>query len=123
MAGVINPDRTSLAQGVPARHIGPETGSSGNATVTNDGGTSEGTNEAADSRPAGASGFEDGVESPSGFDEERSFTGAHEDSRRSHVQAPLKPELEAAARQIADGADRLHTDVQEELDEDFDLED
>jgi hypothetical protein len=102
-------DDNSLANGIPARHIGPETGSSGNATVTNTGGTSEGTNEAADSRPAGASGFEDDlVETGSSLDEERSFTTRRTAVHSTDGQAAGLDDLdESAAQQIADGGDRI----------------
>ena len=131
MPGFIK-DEPTLANGIPNRTISPETGSSGNATMTNAGGTSEGSNEAFDSRPPpaaglGRSGRKDGdVEA---VEEERTFSaeeleaepyrlaeldedGALADrSRRSALDT--EPDLladlddeESAAQQIADGSDR-----------------
>jgi hypothetical protein len=122
MPGFINPDRTSLANGIPARHIGPETGSSGNATVTNKGGTSAGTNEAADSHPAGASGLDTPIDTGAEVeDEARSFSRSPLDLHRTNAEAPLRADLESAAAQIADGGDRIRRDDEEE-DADSDMD-
>jgi hypothetical protein len=108
MSGFSN-DNASLANGLPARHIGPETGSSGNAAVTNTGGTSEGTNEAADARPAGASGLDRPVETGTG--EARSFVTPRPDIHRFQAQSPLSNTTgETAAQRIADGEDRIRRD-------------
>ena len=50
MPGYIK-DENSLATGIPDRTIGPETGSFGNATMTNKGDTAEGTNQDHEGRP------------------------------------------------------------------------
>ena len=101
MPGYLNDDK-SLANGIPDRTIGPETGSSGNATMTNRGGTSQGTNEAADSRPAPAAGL-GGSKPTVEVDEERSFAPSG-----LEAEPGLLPETdeESAAQQIADGGDR-----------------
>ncbi len=104
MPGFLNNDQ-SLANGIPDRTIGPETGSSGNATMTNRGGTSQGTNEAADTRPPPAAGIGD---SKTGAKEEkRSFS--HEDRESEPGLFPDADE-ESAAQQIADGGDRTKHD-------------
>ncbi len=107
----------SIANGIPARHISPETGSSGNATMTNKGGTSEGTNEASDSTPPPAAGLDRVTDSPSG--EER--TVASDDAglfRRETAMfdTDLDTDEETAAQQIADGGDRIRHDDDEDED-------
>jgi len=108
MPGFLNNDQ-SLANGIPDRTIGPETGSSGNATMTNHGGTSQGTNEAADTRPPPAAGMGDATtgDKTGGKKEERSFSRKDRDS-----DPGLFPETdeETAAQQIADGGDRTKHD-------------
>jgi hypothetical protein len=91
----------SIANGIPARFIGPETGSSGNATMTNHGGTSEGVNESPDSIPAPAAGLEAPI-----------FTGKHRKEEHSSDavisgETPFDPNEESAVQQIADGGDHI----------------
>jgi hypothetical protein len=110
-----NKDENSLSTGIPNRTISPETGSFGNATVTNTGDTSEGTNQDHESRPAPAAGLE-GADVTLG--ERRSFasgaTGA------AGLDLP-DSDVETIAQQIADGGDRfdpdkrLHDEDDEEL--------
>jgi len=100
MSGFTN-FNTNIATGVPARHIGPETGSSGDATMTNQGETSEGVNESPDSHPAPAA----GLEAPM-------FKGEHNSEKRSlqpaiAAETPFDPDVESPAQQIADGGDHL----------------
>jgi hypothetical protein len=110
-----NKSDNSIATGIPARHIGPETGSSGNATVTNRGGTSEGTNEAFDSDPAPAAGFDTPVPSPGRHTERRSFT-ARAGTPKGEPTGPLDAAEQSPAQQIADGGDRIRHDVYDDDD-------
>jgi hypothetical protein len=104
-----NKSDNSLATGIPARFISPETGSSGNATMTNEGGTSEGTNEAFDSDPAPAAGFDAPVAPTSRRAEKRSFA-APMGAQKSAPAGPLDADEESPAQQIADGGDRIVRD-------------
>ena len=101
----------NLSTGIPARHISPETGSSGNATMTNRGGTSEGTNEAADSAPPPAAGLDTPAPSDVG-ERERSFGAGRMPEAGPY---PIN-DAESAAQQIADGGNRIDRD--DELDND-----
>jgi hypothetical protein len=105
-----NKSDNSIANGIPARHISPETGSSGNATMTNKGGTSEGTNEASDSTPAPASGLEAPIYTGSDVDERRSFAADRSGLQRADGSGPLDADEESPAQQIADGGDRIKRD-------------
>jgi hypothetical protein len=112
MSGFIN-DKESLANGIPARHIGPETGSFGNATVTNRGDTSEGTNESFDSAPPPAAGIgataldttdmDDETREAARLAEERAIEGGYR--RDPATGRPVTDEDESIAQQIADGGD------------------
>jgi hypothetical protein len=108
MAGFKNDDN-SIANGIPARHIGPETGSSGDATMTNKGGTSEGTNEASDSIPAPAAGLEAPIYTGSELDDTRSFASGPSAGYRTDAGL-LDTDEESPAQQIADGGDRIKHD-------------
>jgi hypothetical protein len=101
MSGFSN-DGTSLANGIPARQISPETGSFGDATMTNKGGTSEGTNEAADSRPSPEAGLDADKVTTDDLGEHRSFA-------RKAAGSGITPDadLESPAQQIADGGDHF----------------
>jgi hypothetical protein len=99
----------SIANGIPARHISPETGSSGNATMTNKGGTSEGTNEASDSDPAPAAGFEKPIVTGEGA-EGRSFSAHRREGYPDSSTTHLITDEESPAQQIADGGDRIKHD-------------
>jgi hypothetical protein len=107
MSGFTN-FNTNLSTGAPARHIGPETGSSGDATMSNQGETSEGVNQSPDSHPAPAA----GLEAPM-------FSGEHKSDTRGFQPAaqeatPFDPDVESPAQQIADGGDHLkHRDPNE----------
>ena len=105
-----NKSDNSIANGIPARHIGPETGSSGDATMTNKGETSEGTNEASDSSPAPAAGLGAPIYSGSDVDESRSFAPESSERRRARAAGPLDAADESPAQQIADGGDRIKHD-------------
>jgi hypothetical protein len=102
-----NKSDNSIANGIPARHISPETGSSGNATMTNKGGTSEGTNEAFDSDPAPAAGMDAPIYTGSDVDESRSFASGRSGLHRADDSGPLDADEESPAQQIADGGDRI----------------
>jgi hypothetical protein len=111
MSGFINDDE-SLAQGIPAKQIGPETGSFGDAIMTRKGGTSEGVNEAYDSEPAPASGL-DARLTGDDLEEERSFDPAYtgETSYTDRAAAaPIDPDIQTVAQQIADGGDHFKHD-------------
>ena len=111
MAGFVNLNSTSLANGIPARHIGPETGSSGNATMTNKGGPSQGTSEAADSQPPGASGLEAPIDTGAHHHVEGHASTPHPDPNRTDATTPPAGSLdETAAQLIADGGDRIKHD-------------
>lgn len=114
MPGYIR-DENSLATGIPNRTIGPETGSSGNATMTNKGGTGQGTNQAHDSSPPPAAGIGASALTTSDLGEHhRSFESGAAGSARPD---PLpESDIEPIYQQIADGGDhfdhhrRLHQD-------------
>ena len=96
-------DQNSLATGIPNRNIGPETGSFGNATMTNAGDTSEGTNQDHESAPPPAAGLEGPRITTDDLGERRSFesgaTGEYPES-----------DVEPVYQQIADGGDRFDPD-------------
>lgn len=98
MSGYIK-DENSLAAGIPDRTIGPETGSYGNAIMTNKGDTAQGTNQAHESYPAPAAGF-DGphLTTDDGGVHHATSSGAPEVSF-------AKMKIEPAVQQIADGGD------------------
>jgi hypothetical protein len=105
-------DENSIATGIPARHIGPETGSSGNATMTNKGPTGEGVSESPDSRPAPAAGLDSPLAQPGELGEhKRSFAAGRMPEAGPY---PIN-DAESAAQQIADGGDRIDRD--EDLDD------
>jgi hypothetical protein len=108
MPGFTNNDN-SIANGIPARYIGPETGSFGSATMSNKGGTSEGSNEASDSIPAPAAGLETPISTGEHHTEERSFA-ARPDIRQASDDEPIDADHETAAQQMADGGDRIKHD-------------
>ena len=94
-------DENSLATGIPNRTISPETGSFGNATVTNTGDTSEGTNQDHESAPAPAAGLEGAALTTDDFGERRSFADA------SSEDALPESDIEPVYQQIADGGDHF----------------
>jgi len=102
-----NKSDNSLVNGIPARFISPETGSSGNATMTNRGGTSEGTNEAFDSDPAPAAGFDTPIAATSRRAERRSFAAPRSGAPQGQATGPLDADEQSPAQQIADGGDRI----------------
>lgn len=106
MTGFSNDDK-SLASGIPNRNIGPETGSFGDATVTNTGDTSEGTNQDRLSRVASADGLEAEDIAADSLGERRSFAPGATGSAR--VDLP-DSDIETVAQQIADGGDRFDPD-------------
>jgi hypothetical protein len=108
-----NKSNNSLVNGIPTRFIGPETGSSGNATMTNTGGTSEGTNEAFDSDPAPAAGFDAPILTVDSHKKRRSFASHAPEVHEREAASALAPDEEAAAQQIADGGDRIRHDEDE----------
>jgi hypothetical protein len=98
-------DENSLAAGIPNRNIGPETGSFGNATKTNAGDTSEGTNQDHESAPPPAAGLEGPQLTTDDLGERRTFA--------SDAEGPdALPEggVEPVYQQIADGGDRFDPD-------------
>lgn len=99
MAGYTKEDN-SLASGIPNRTISPETGSFGNATVTNTGDTGEGTNQGA---PAGP---EDLGRTPEAAGERRSFAAGETTTGAGLSQDGVEP----VYQQIADGGDRFDHD-------------
>jgi hypothetical protein len=102
----------SLAQGVPARHISPETGSFGDATKTNAASTGEGVNESPDSSPAPAAGIETPIVGPDSITEDRSFAPERPAGTVAYpVGGPQTP-----AQQIADGEDHLDSDRERKKD-------
>lgn len=108
-------DENSLTTGIPNRNIGPETGSFGNATVTNKGDTSEGTNQGHEGRPPPAAGIGASRLTTDDMGERRSF----DNRMNSEVEFP-ESDVEPVYQQIADGGDhfdhdkRLHEDEREE---------
>lgn len=104
MSGYIK-DENSLATGIPNRNIGPETGASGNATMTNKGDTAEGTNQDHESYPAGSIGASRLQTDDMG--ERRSFRPA--DNANDMGGLP-DTDLESVAQQIADGGDHYDRD-------------
>ena len=117
MTGYSNDDN-SLASGIPNRNIGPETGSFGDATKTNRGDTSEGTNQDHESRPAPAAGLEGADVAPDGLGERRSFAPGGIGS--AGVDLP-DSDIETVAQQIADGGDRFDPDKRLSDEDDEDL--
>jgi len=109
-------DENSLAAGIPDRNIGPETGSFGNATKTNTGDTSQGTNQDHESRPAPAAGLGGSAVTTDDLGERRSF-----DSGLDSVDPALPSDVEPVYQQIADGGDRFdpdkHLSERDEIDE------
>lgn len=105
-------DDNSLVTGIPDRTIGPETGSWGNATKTNHGDTSQGTNQDHESRPALAAGPEGVTLPPEDTGEHRSFDP---DAPHAKVEFP-QSDIEPVYQQIADGGD--HFDHNKHLHED-----
>ncbi len=101
MPGYTN-DENSLATGIPDRTIGPETGSWGNATVTNRGDTSEGTNQDHESSPPPAAGIGATALTTDDRGEHRSF----EDGTESEVEF-AESDIEPVYEQIADGGDHF----------------
>jgi hypothetical protein len=89
-----------LSTGIPATHIGPETGSTGAATS----GEESGSGTKSQTAPAAASGLDNVIPSP-GADENRSFEPAN--ARRA-ARASGGPVDTAAQdlRDLADGKDR-----------------
>ena len=100
MPGYIK-DGNSLATGIPDRTIGPETGSFGNAIMTNTGDTSEGTNQDHESSPAPAAGLDGPSLTTDDMGERRSFEEAASD-----VDFP-ESDIEPVYQQIADGGDHF----------------
>ena len=109
-------DENSLATGIPDRTIGPETGSYGNATKTNRGDTSQGTNQDHESSPAPAAGLGGAALTTDDRAERRSF-----DSGEDSVAPGLPSDVEPVYQQIADGGDRFdpdkHLSERDEIDE------
>ena len=103
MPGYIK-DENSLATGIPDRTIGPETGSYGNATVTNKGDTSQGTNQDHESAPPPAAGIGASSLTTDDLGERRSF-----EDTASDVEFP-ESDIEPVYQQIADGGDRFDPD-------------
>jgi hypothetical protein len=106
-------DENSLATGIPDRTIGPETGSWGNATMTNRGDTSQGTNQDHESSPPPAAGIGDSAVTPDDLGEQRTF---HERMRPEEEEAFPGTDIEGVVQQIADGGD--HFDHHKRLRED-----
>lgn len=110
MPGYIK-DENSLTTGIPDRTIAPETGSFGNAIVTNKGDTSQGTNQDHESRPPPAAGIGASTLTTDDMGERRGFDVQAE----SEVEFP-ETDIEPVYQQIADGGDhydhdkRLHDD-------------
>ena len=96
--------KQSLATGIPATHIGPETGGTGTATAGE--GSSAGTNES--HAPAAASGLEDAPPAPGAREEteHRSFQ-PHPGAARRVAPASDAPLDDAGQdlRDITDGKD------------------
>ena len=111
-------DEYDLTTGIPDRTIGPETGSFGNATKTNRGDTSQGTNQDHESRPAPAAGLDEAALTTDDRGEHRSFESEAEGS--APVEFP-ESEIEPVYQQIADGGD--HFDHHKHLHEDEEIED
>jgi hypothetical protein len=108
-------EENSLATGIPDRTIGPETGSFGNATKTNRGGTSQGTNQDHESSPAPAAGIGASTLTTDDLGENRSF----DEGLESGVEFP-ESDIEPIYQQIADGGD--HFDHHKRLREDDEYE-
>lgn len=99
-------DENSLATGIPDRNIGPETGSFGNATVTNSGDTSEGVNQDHQSAPPPAAGLDGPRITTDDLGERRSFAPGADS-----IDAGLPEDgVEPVYQQIADGGDRFDPD-------------
>ena len=101
MAGYIK-EENSLVTGIPNRTIGPETGSYGNAIMTNSGDTSEGTNQDHESSPPPAAGFEAAVITTSDVGEHHATPSPGDGTP---IQDLPKPDIEPVYQQIADGSD------------------
>lgn len=112
MPGYIK-DENSLANGIPDRSIGPETGSWGNATKTNKGDTSQGTDQGHEARPAPAAGLDGPELTTDDMGEHRSFASGGAGS--AEVAFP-QSDVEPVYQQIADGGD--HFDHDKRLGED-----
>lgn len=104
MPGYIK-DEDSLATGIPDRNIGPETGSWGNATVTNKADTGQGTNQDHESVPPPAAGL-DGprITTDDRGEHHRSF--APEGGNAARTDLP-ENDIEPVYQQIADGGDHF----------------
>lgn len=98
-------DENSLATGIPDRTIGPETGSFGNATKTNKGDTSQGTNQDHEARPAPSAGIGGSRLTTDDMGERRSF----DNRMNSEVDFP-ESDVEPVYQQIADGGDHFDHD-------------
>src|SRR6185312_15860347 len=101
MAGYIK-EENSLATGIPNRTIGPETGSYGNAIMTNSGDTGEGTNQDHQSSPPPAAGFEAPVITTSDVGEHHSTQSS---GNGTAAEGLAEPDIEPVYQQIADGGD------------------
>ena len=108
-------DENSLAAGMPSRNISPETGSFGNATKTNAGDTSEGTNQDHESSPPPAAGLGGSSLTTDDVGERRSFASGGAGS--AAVDLPQEG-VEPVYQQIADGGDRFDHDKRLNDDED-----
>jgi hypothetical protein len=100
-------DENSLATGIPDRTIGPETGGWGNATKTNRGDTSQGTNQGHEVRPAPAAGLQGDTPTIDNGGEHRSFAPGEAGSAK--VEFPPS-DIEPVYQQIADGGDHFDHD-------------
>jgi hypothetical protein len=98
-------DENNLSAGIPDRTIGPETGSFGNATKTNKGDTSQGTNQDHESRPAPAAGIGASALTTDDLGEPRTFG----DGIDTAVEFP-ESDVEPVYQQIADGGDHFDHD-------------
>ena len=96
-------NRESLATGIKATHIGPETGGWGSATAGE--GSSAGTKD--QSSPAPASGLDDAAPAPTGGRKEaRSFRpAATHPASRPAASGPID-DADQELRDITDGKDR-----------------
>jgi hypothetical protein len=97
--------KNSLATGIPNRNIGPETGSFGNATMTNTGDTGEGTNQDHEGRPPPAA----GIGASQLTTDDRGEHHSVDDGTNPEVEFP-ESDVEPVYQQIADGGDRFDHD-------------